>query len=68
MLSTTAITTGSSSVSSKTQAEKLHKNIESIIDGSLPYYKSIYKQMILANLQNANTLFIQNSIKKPKIK
>ncbi len=57
MLSTTAITTGSSSVSSKTQTEKLHKDIESIIDGLLPYYKSIYKQMILANLQNANTLY-----------
>ncbi len=48
MLSTTAITTVSSDMSRNTQAEKLNNDIESIIDGSLPYFKSIYKQMILA--------------------
>ena len=39
------------------ETESLEKNIESIISGSLPYYKSIFKQMLSANSQNANTLY-----------
>lgn len=33
------------------------KNIESIIAGSLPYYKSIFKQILLANPNNEDILY-----------
>jgi hypothetical protein len=39
------------------KTERLEKNVESIIAGSLHYYKSIFKLMLLANPQNANTLY-----------
>ena len=35
------------------RTERLEKNIESIITGSLPYYKSNFKQILLANPNNA---------------
>jgi len=39
------------------KTERLEKNIESIIEGSLPYYKSIFKQILLSNLSNADILY-----------
>lgn len=47
----------SANLTKNIDTEKLEKNIESIISGSLPYYKSIFKQTLLANPQNANTLY-----------
>lgn len=37
--------------------EKFDKDIEHIITGALPYYKSILKQMYFSNQQNANILY-----------
>jgi len=39
------------------KTEKLEKNNESIIAGSIPYYKSIFKQILLANPNTANILY-----------
>lgn len=44
-------------LSKSIETESLEKNIESIMSGSLPYSKSIFKQMLSANPQNANTLY-----------
>ncbi len=41
----------------QTDIDKLDKHIESIITGALPYYISIFKQMFLANPQNATLLY-----------
>jgi hypothetical protein len=50
------------------KTERLEKNIESIIEGSLPYYKSIFKQILLSNLSNAEiyciTFYWQNKMKR----
>src|SRR6476620_2115624 len=39
------------------EKELLERDIESIITGSLPYYKSIFKQILSANPNNANILY-----------
>jgi hypothetical protein len=45
----TPIAKTSVNLSRNTELESLEKNIENIIIGSLPYFKSIFKQMLLAN-------------------
>jgi hypothetical protein len=51
MLNTTTATTvdAQTNLTKNIETERLEKNIESIISGSLPYYKSIFKQMLSAN-------------------
>src|SRR6478672_9230545 len=39
------------------EKELLERDIKSIITGSLPYYKSIFKQILSANTNNANILY-----------
>lgn len=55
LISSTTISKISSNIPENIQAQKLEKDIEVMIEGSLPYYKSIFKQMMLVNLQNAHT-------------
>jgi hypothetical protein len=49
--------TTTSIVDNHNQMEEIEKNINLIITESLPYYKSIFKQLWLINPQNANELY-----------
>ena len=53
----TPIVKTSVNLSRNIELESLEKNIENIIADSLPYFKSIFKQMLSANQQNADTLY-----------
>lgn len=64
----TAATTpiNSSKATERASIEKLEKDIESIIAGSLPYHIPIFKKVCLVNPLNAETLnnFLLNKIKR----
>ena len=53
----TPIVKTSANLSRNMEVQSLEKNIENIIPGSLPYFQSIFKQMLWANQQNADTLY-----------
>lgn len=40
-----------------TQLDTLKRNIEGITKGALPYFESIFKQILSANLNNAKSLY-----------
>lgn len=44
-------------INNENQIKEIEKNIDIIIAGCLPYYKSIFKQLWLINSQNANELY-----------